>query len=300
MWLDWTAFLLLIILYVAFSGTWFTSPLQSLCSSRGRALLITALLAVPFVLANLSTFSHDIYRFLTDFGRLFLYLLTPALLTLYRPKDAPTLNFTDVVAILALWLPVEFGWLPKADAHTTSGVSFPIRQLTAVNLGFFLYLILRPLPQMGYNFRIRRSDLRIVLLSFSAFLIVGIPLGLASNFLALHIQPFDLPRWILIWVLGFFFTALPEEMLFRGIIQQQMETRFGNRNLALGIGAVIFGLAHINNATTGYPEPNWMYAIMATLAGLAYGYTWMKTGKITASALVHASANFVWATFLEA
>jgi hypothetical protein len=101
-------------------------------------------------------------------------------------------------------------------------------------------------------------------------------------------------------VLGFFFTALPEEMLFRGIIQQQMETRFGNRNLALGIGAVIFGLAHINNATAGYPEPNWMYAIMATLAGLAYGYTWMKTGKITASALVHASANFVWATFLEA
>jgi len=38
---------------------------------------------------------------------------------------------------------------------------------------------------------------------------------------------------------------------------------------------------------------------MATLAGLAYGWTWRKTGKITASAVVHATVNFVWGILLS-
>jgi membrane protease YdiL (CAAX protease family) len=36
-----------------------------------------------------------------------------------------------------------------------------------------------------------------------------------------------------------------------------------------------------------------MYS-MASLAGLAYGWTWRKTGRITAAAIVHATVNFVW------
>jgi membrane protease YdiL (CAAX protease family) len=52
-------------------------------------------------------------------------------------------------------------------------------------------------------------------------------------------------------------------------------------------------MAHQNNATAGYPAPNWTYAAMATLAGLAYGWVWRRTGKITASAVTHAPANFV-------
>ena len=95
------------------------------------------------------------------------------------------------------------------------------------------------------------------------------------------------------------FTALPEELLFRGIIQNQIGARVRNEWLALALASVIFGLSHLNNSTLNYPTPNWMYALMATLAGLAYGYTWRRTGKITASAVVHASVNFVWGVLLQ-
>lgn len=92
---------------------------------------------------------------------------------------------------------------------------------------------------------------------------------------------------------------MPEELLFRGVIQNQIHRRVKHEWLALAVAAIIFGLSHLNNSTAGYPEPNWMYALMATLAGLAYGWTWRRTGKITAAAVVHATVNFIWGLFLS-
>jgi membrane protease YdiL (CAAX protease family) len=41
-----------------------------------------------------------------------------------------------------------------------------------------------------------------------------------------------------------------------------------------------------------------MYALVAALAGLAYGYVWRRTGKITASAITHTLVNATWALLL--
>jgi membrane protease YdiL (CAAX protease family) len=57
-------------------------------------------------------------------------------------------------------------------------------------------------------------------------------------------------------------------------------------------------VAHLDNATAGYLAPNWAYVAMATLAGLAYGWVWRRTGKITAAAVTHALVNFVWGILL--
>jgi membrane protease YdiL (CAAX protease family) len=40
--------------------------------------------------------------------------------------------------------------------------------------------------------------------------------------------------------------------------------------------------------------PNWRYVILATIAGLFYGWTWRKTGSIFASAIVHALVDALW------
>ena len=98
---------------------------------------------------------------------------------------------------------------------------------------------------------------------------------------------------------GYLFTALPEELLFRGVIQNLLERRFPQwPGLTIGLAAVVFGLAHLDNPTPGYPVPNMTYVAMATLAGLAYGWTWRRTGKITASAVTHALVNFMWGILL--
>ncbi|MBN1579705.1 MAG: CPBP family intramembrane metalloprotease [Anaerolineae bacterium] len=88
--------------------------------------------------------------------------------------------------------------------------------------------------------------------------------------------------------------ALPEELLFRGIIQNLLRKRLKRDWLALLLAATIFGLAHLNNATPGFPIPNWAYVLMAALAGLAYGGVWMRSKKVTASAITHMLVNLIW------
>jgi membrane protease YdiL (CAAX protease family) len=54
---------------------------------------------------------------------------------------------------------------------------------------------------------------------------------------------------------------------------------------------VLFGLSHL-------PDPR--YAVLATVAGAAYGWVYLRTGKITASGVTHALVDGVWAVFLRA
>lgn len=63
--------------------------------------------------------------------------------------------------------------------------------------------------------------------------------------------------------------------------------------------SLIFGAAHLDNATQGYPVPNLAYMLMATLAGIAYGWAWRKSGKITTAAITHTLVNWLWGVILD-
>lgn len=297
--LDWLAFLVLIGLYFAFANQRFVVAARLFAADKRHGALLALTLIIPFLLLAMPSAAAAPATFLGATAGMLLYLLVPTLATLWRPPDAGSLHPLDILAILALWFPIEFDWLPDLRARLADGVSIPIPLLIGVVLAFILFLVIRPLPRICYSFRITLADFRRIAQALAAYSLVGIPLGLATRFLVFGVAPFDVGTWILGWPLGYLFTALPEELLFRGVIQNQIHDRVKNEQVALFLAAVIFGLAHLNNSTSGYPEPNWMYALMATLAGLAYGWTWRRTGKITASAAVHASVNFVWSVLLS-
>ena len=296
----WIAFLLLIVPYFAYANGRFRQTIRQFAHSKRHGLLLAALHMVPFLLLTLPTASKNVAGFLTDFGKMGLFIAIPTLATLLRPAKAKSLHPLDIVAILAVWFPIEFGWLPDVDINLAQGISLPGATLTGVDLFFLLFSIIRPLSHIGYTFRLTKEDFKKINIGLMAYTLIGIPIGLLAHFLIFNVADFDLFSWVLAWPLGYIFTALPEELLFRGIIQNQLHDRIKNEWVALAIGAFIFGLAHLNNGTSGYPVPNWMYVVMATLAGLAYGWTWRKTGKITASAVVHATVNFVWGLLLTA
>jgi membrane protease YdiL (CAAX protease family) len=171
--------------------------------------------------------------------------------------------------------------------------------LLAVDLALLLFLIVLPLPHIGYTFRLDRNDWRRIRDGLTLYTFSAVPIGLLTGFLVFGFSGQSALEWVAGWPLMYLFTALPEEFLFRGVIQQRLHQEIRNERWALLIGSAIFGLAHLNNATAGFPEPNWMYAVMATLAGLAYGWTWRRTGKITAAAVVHATVNIVWIGLLQ-
>ncbi len=94
-----------------------------------------------------------------------------------------------------------------------------------------------------------------------------IVLGRAIGFL----DPFHLPaRWSAPGFAAQFLvilaaTALPEEILFRGLIQNCLMQKLGANTRTLLLAALIFGCAHLNNGPQTLP--NWRYMIVATVAG---------------------------------
>src|SRR3989449_11643561 len=75
----------------------------------------------------------------------------------------------------------------------------------------------------------------------------------------------------------FLFTALPEEFLFRGLIQNWLQRTVRSGAISLAIASLIFGASHLNN---GSPIPNYRYFLMATIAGMFYGRAWRNTGSL--------------------
>ncbi len=217
------------------------------------------------------------------------YTLLPAALVALNHHGAPALDF---LAILALWLPVEFAAAArKLLAPHVHGLANETAQGTAVALALFLFLICRDLRGMKYILPSRRGDLLNPLLGFAVAAPVLVFLGLRLSFLGPFRVPEELSaagtaKTFLIILVG---VAIPEELLFRSLIQNRLMQVFGESNKSLLAAAVIFGAAHLNNGPL--PLPNWRYMILATIAGYIYGKVFQKSSTVLSSAALHALVN---------
>jgi len=217
------------------------------------------------------------------------YTLAPTLLA-YTQRAKPV-TWPDFGIILLLWLPLEFAvganLIPKPLQGFVHSVAYGI----AILLALWLFLIFRELPGMKYNLPLRTRDLVTPLIGYAAVAPILIVLGLWLSFIQpFHIPPrlsagFVLTRFLLILAA----TALPEEILFRALLQNAIMHKLGFTNGALLLAAVIFGCSHLNNGAG--PLPNWRYAIMATIAGFAYGKVFQKSSSVFSSAILHALIN---------
>lgn len=116
--------------------------------------------------------------------------------------------------------------------------------------------------------------------------IVG-TMALAFAFGYVRFDPkFPRETWLWMWV-NLCFTCVAEESMFRGFIQRQLQQMWRNVRggawLALGVAAVLFGLAHFAGGVT--------YVVLATVAGAGYGWVYLRTGRIEASILTHFALN---------
>lgn len=218
-----------------------------------------------------------------------LYTFAPAVLLL-SAQGRPPGAWQDYAAVLCIWLPPEFHFLQTLFPYPAAGLAHPLWAAFAMTVGLVAFLLVRRLDGIGYTVGWGRGWGFTIGLNFLLFIAVAAPLGQAIRFIAFSQQPAHLQALPLTAVGILLFNAWPEEFLFRGLIQNLLSKNLQSELLGLFTAAVIFGLAHINNGVF----PNWRYAILATLAGLAYGQTWRKTGSIFASAIVHSLVNISW------
>jgi membrane protease YdiL (CAAX protease family) len=262
----------------------FTSKLKSLLGPA-RLLLLPLLLGLLFVVYLIGTRDFTWLRLVAGLA----WIEVPALLALSaRGRRAGA--WQDYAVLVVLWAPIEFAWgrnlfpYPAEATHT-------LEILLALNAGIVAFLYLRELDGIGYTIAWGKGFASVVVLCFLGFAVIAIPLGSSMNFIAW--SP-SLARFkaLPLSALGILvFTAWPEEFLFRGMLQNLLSKSFRNETAGWIVASGLFGLSHIVH---GFP--NWRYVLLASIAGLFYGYAWKKTGSMTGSCLVHALVDTVWHT----
>jgi membrane protease YdiL (CAAX protease family) len=216
------------------------------------------------------------------------YVVVPALLVASSAASVPG-TWQDYAALIVIWTPVEFRWMYRMFPYPPP-LTHTLTILIALSAGVAAFVLLRRLEGIGYAVEWRQGFGWNFGFHFVAFAAIAIPLGIGIGFLTwdpslarLHTLPLA--------ALGIlFFTAWPEEFLFRGLLQNLFSRSLKNQWAGLAIASVIFGLSHIFHA----PYPNWKYVLLATIAGLFYGRAWMKTGSLVPGVLVHALVDTSW------
>lgn len=263
------------------------APRHPAARSVARALLpglfaagIYLLLAVP--LDEFSVWS------------LLLFFAFPAVLASILEFQPPgsKLGWQDVLVLGALGCAVEYGWLQPSLPQPGLG-NVPKFLLTDVAL--YLYIVQRRLPGIGFDLRLRWRDVAIGAREWALFAPIGIGLGLALGFLRFHDRLPAAATFTGTALVTFIFVALPEELFFRGLLQNLLETRLSRRQ-ALALAATIFGLSHYIHGAVF----NWRYVILAAIAGWFYGRAWRSERRIGASAISHTLVDTVWVTWFLA
>jgi hypothetical protein len=281
------AFLLLVMLLSASRGV-----IETLSARLGSAagILLGATLFLAYLIYVLGTNTFAFSRA----GALLALIFVP-LAAAVSAERRPAGAWQDFAIVAAVWVTVKFSPAHWLWPYPGGKLSYVFTVLLMMNVGIAAFLLTRHLADVGYSIGWEPHWSLYTVGSFLVFGCVAIPSGLA-----LHFMQFA-PRWssaasLPVAALGILiFTAWPEEFLFRGLLQNILSRKTNSALTGWCAASVLFGLSHITNGHF----PNWGYALLATVAGFFYGWTWRKSGSIFASAIVHALVDATWHFFFR-
>lgn len=215
------------------------------------------------------------------------YTTAPVLIAFVQgPAIAPCPTALDFLAILLLWLPIEFAAGAQLVPRAAQGFLHSVAYAIAIVLGLVMWTGFRAFDGMKYNPPRGPRDLWLPLAGFALLAPVLAVVGIAIGFIpAPHLPVQSAGRMAAAAGIIYVGTALPEEILFRALIQNMLMQRFGSGTRTLLLASFIFGCAHLDNGPQ--PLPNWRYMIMATIAGFAYGKVFQKSSTVLSSSALH-------------
>jgi membrane protease YdiL (CAAX protease family) len=271
-------------------------------SPTSLRIFLPASLAIPYLIFSIPRHEfHWIY-----FAALALIPVIAAAIIEFSQLQAK-LTWQDVVVLLAIALVLETHSLGGAWPYPGLG-SLPKLYLADVVL--YVYLVNRKLEGVGYSFVPTDSGVPPPFgeargwRSFTPFIIgirewlffapIGIGLGLALHFIRFYPRVHSAVDVIGALLVTFLLTAVPEELFFRGILQNLLEPLIG-RTRALFTASVLFGFSHFHKGATF----NWRYVILAFIAGIFYGRAWRSRRQILASATTHTLVDVVWSLWFR-
>lgn len=277
-------FAFLLVLMLLFAAWDFADRFAAL-TGPGAGWLLGVLLFFIFLVYALGTGTASFTRL----GVIAAFIFLPLLLLATAQNAAPGV-WQDLFILVAIWITVKFGPSHWLWPYPGGRLAYIFTVLFAVNTAIAGFVLLRRTKGTGYTIGWGAGWTFYILASLIFFACIAIPLGLKIHFIAYSPHISEWKSFLPLSIAILFFTAWPEEFLFRGLLQNLL-SRASKSDTAGWISAsILFGFSHITNTHF----PNWRYVLLASIAGLFYGWTWRKTASIFASALVHAGVDILW------
>ena len=266
-------------------------------AGTGCLLGVTALLAYLIYAIGTNTFAFS------RAGAIAAIVFIPLALAASAERR-PSGAWQDYLTLAGIWVTVKFSsshWISSTSPshwlwpYPNERLAYVFTVLVCVNVVLAAFVLVRKISGIGYNIGWGSRWSFFILASFFVFAAIAIPLGTGLHFIQFAPQWHDGLSAPFLFIAILFFTAWPEEFLFRGLLQNMLARSSKSDLAGWWTASVLFGLSHITNL--GFP--NWRYVILASIAGLFYGWTWRRTNSIFASALVHAAVDATWHFFFR-
>jgi len=256
------------------------------------AILLTVAGIIPYTLATVPLGEFGFVSLLEVAGIAAVIAFWHVVL---KPNIATDLLFLAVIA--ALFLSHAFRLLYPAPSH-----ALPLEilgRLMLVHTAMIAVLCFRKLD-VGFGFVPQRRDWMVGIVLTLCFVPVGAALGYflhAARWHPVVALSWKLPLLVAGRFLGVLWVvALAEEFFVRGFLQQILARSLRSEAAGLVIASVAFGALHLPFGTF----PNWRFAILAAVAGLFYGFAFIRTRGIRAPMVVHALVVTAWQLFFNA
>ncbi len=281
------AFFVSVMPYSALLTTSFARDLQ--ISLRKRPLLVFLVPLAFFLTYLMYAVGTESFEWSAAL-RLALFVLIPSGLSYAGHVRGRKISWLDAAAIAAVWMPFDLGWLASIWSWPAGEGAYVINTAMAVVLAAVLFIGLRRFDHVSLRCSLNGRELRSSILCLVGFLLLAIPFGFATDFISWNAKPIDLKTAIGTPLGILFFIAIPEELLFRGLVQNLFEKILPSKFKALVLASLFFGLTHLNNE----PQMDWRYITLATTAGFFYGTAYQKSRSLIAPALVHMLVDTLW------
>jgi membrane protease YdiL (CAAX protease family) len=272
-----------VILFERPSQTSFVvTPLQWLCCII--ALQTAYLFAVPSIPGSENTAT---------------ILLSICLLTAFPLAASYIVPYSilwSCIIIAVIWIPFDHRVTSEFWPWPSQQLGYPFASFFASSLALITFTKLRRQRALCVDLPVRFSlrNLFQAVLGFVLLAAILLPIAFATDF----ITTVSLPIWYrpaILFIAVFFTIALPEELIFRGILQNLFIQKLGPA-AAIGLSAILFGLTHWNNGIIFW---DWRYLVLASLAGIGYGLAYHLTGRLMVAVVIHALVDTIWVSFFK-
>jgi membrane protease YdiL (CAAX protease family) len=257
-------------------------------------LLLTLLAAVPYVLASLASHTFDPRAL----GVIIALATVASFWFVVLPHGAPVdLLFLGYVGAVAFSRILQAQYVSPHE-RLPLGI---LGQLMWIRTAAFALLSVRRVQGVGFGFWPDGRHWRIGILHYVAFLPAAALVAWAVKFGVPHWPDASWAR-ISVLAVGTFFgilwvTALGEEFLFRGLLQQWFGTWLHNEWAGLALTSILFGAVHLWTPRNRFPD--WQFAPLVATAGVFYGLAFRQAKSIRASMVTHALTVTTWRVFFS-